>query len=76
MTSVETIVASTMAEALVSEDVRADVVCALNIGCLFRVLIQPNLAENGVPSPADEKINNYENPDDLVVDSNVHDENN
>ncbi len=54
------------------EDVGADAMCSLDVGRGFGVKIQPSVAPNGVPAPANEKINNDENPDRDVIDSSVH----
>ncbi len=43
-----------------------------DVGRGFGVKIQPSVAPNGVPAPANEKINNDENPDRDVIDSSVH----
>ncbi len=54
------------------EDVSADAMCSFDVGRGFGVKIQPSVAPNGVPAPANEKINNDENPDRDVIDSSVH----
>lgn len=54
------------------EDVSADVMRSLDVGRRLRMLVQPHVAENGVPAPTDEEINDDKNPNDFVVDSNVH----
>jgi len=45
---------------------------ALDVGRGLGMKIQPGVAQNGVPAPANEKINNDENPDREVIDSSVH----
>ena len=44
----------------------------LDVGHRPGVKIQPLLAKNGVPAPADEEINHYKNPDGEMIDLVVH----
>ena len=43
-----------------------------DIGCGFGVKIQPGRSPNCVPAPADQKINNGQDPDREVIDSSLH----
>ena len=45
---------------------------ALDVGRGLGMKIQPGVAQNGVPAPANEKINNDENPDREVIDFRAH----
>jgi hypothetical protein len=44
----------------------------LNIGRSFCVLIQPDFAKDGIPDPADQEVDNDENPNRPVIDSHIH----
>ena len=46
-----------------------------DVGRGLGVKIQPSVALDGIPAPTNEEINNDENPDCEVIDSNVHYEN-
>jgi hypothetical protein len=43
-----------------------------DVGRSFSVKIQPSIAPNGVPTPADKKINNGKNPDRDVINFRAH----
>src|SRR5205823_13216861 len=54
------------------EHIGADVVRSFNVGRGFGVKVEPGIAPNGVPAPADQKIDNDENPNREMIDSSVH----
>ncbi len=54
------------------EQIGGDIVCPLDVGHRSGVKIQPLLAKDRVPAPADEEINHDENPDGEVIDSVAH----
>ena len=54
------------------EHIRANIMGALDVGHRAGVQIEPLLAENRVPSPANEKIDNDQNPNREMIDLRVH----
>src|SRR5437763_6707734 len=45
---------------------------SLDVSRSLGVKVRPGVAPNGIPAPTDEKIHDDKNPNDFVIDSNVH----
>ena len=55
-----------------SDHVGGEIMRPLDVGHRPGVKIQPLLAKNGVPAPADEEINHHKDPDGKMIDLVVH----